>query len=144
MRNSGELPAANVRLQVGRDGLAEIEWDDGKKETILFQTEIQLGAMPIEKSVRLSIWTTESFGENDSFLVIHDTGKETLYLASGEIESATRQFLSVLTAAMSIISSILFAFALTMLYTTGRARNRFIAAQNIQLSKEVSRSPEAD
>ncbi len=113
MRNAGDVPATNVRLQIGGDGLAEIEWDDGKKETTLFQTEIQLGAIPIEKSVTLSLWTTESFGENDSFLVIHDTGKDTLYLASGETDSVVW---SLISGGVSVILGFTLAFIVLLVF----------------------------
>lgn len=110
MRNAGNLPATNVRLQIGKNGLAEVEWDDGRAETTLFQTEIELGAIPIEKSVTLSIWTVESFGVDDSFLVIHDTGKETLYLASGNPRDG---YWSLKSVVMSLCVSLAVALLLT-------------------------------
>ena len=81
IHNSGVVNASDVRLKVNFSGIAQIRWDDSESELIPFTTDIPLGSIPIDKTVRLDIWT--QLGIIGSASLIHETGKQTVVLEEG-------------------------------------------------------------
>ena len=74
LRNKGTLAANDSRIQMPRSGIAKVKWDDGTVETIAFTKDIPLGAIPIEKEVTVTAWTSRKLSDYDLPLLVHSTG----------------------------------------------------------------------
>lgn len=81
LRNNGDLPANGVRIQIKSKGIACLKWDDGRAEEKHFTTDVQVGDLPIGKSLSVSLWLEDALSpDNDKPLVIHNTGATTIDL----------------------------------------------------------------
>ena len=81
IRNTGDIDARDVRVDVNDSGFAVIEFDDETIKELAFAERIEIGVLQSDQTVRLSIWGKEaSFFENSTPLLLHRDGRTPIKL----------------------------------------------------------------
>ena len=115
IKNSGDLAAKDVRIQMNGRGLAYVEWDDGEVAEVEFNNDIDIGTIEIEKSLSVSAWTETTIGqESNNPLIVHSVGKQPVSFAqsgSSKSLSATVVIALMVGCLGMFVSVVVLAFA---------------------------------
>ncbi|MEP0062687.1 hypothetical protein, partial [Rhodopirellula bahusiensis] len=91
LKNTGDLPADNVRVVLPRfgdlpaNGRFQYERSDGAASEDSFVSEFDIGTVEADQLIDVSFWTSEELGESDVLTLSSKSGKE--YVQLGEKDS---------------------------------------------------------
>ncbi|GAB5515027.1 MAG: hypothetical protein Rhob2KO_27520 [Rhodopirellula baltica] len=111
LKNTGDLPADNVRVVFPRfgdlpaDGRFQYERSDGAARGDSFVSEFDIGTVEAEQLADVSFWTSEELGEGDQLTLSSKSGKE--YVQLREKQSSVGSisylwFIGILAVAISL------------------------------------------
>jgi hypothetical protein len=80
--NTGNRPAKQVELQIGRKGVARIKMKDQTTKEIEFTDRIPLNDLAIRETAKLEWWDdgSQPYSGNDSVEICHDAGNQNVSL----------------------------------------------------------------
>jgi hypothetical protein len=128
LRDTGDLGADDVRVQLDASGTAALHWNDGTKQQIEFVNEIPIGRLGIQKSVKITAWLNNTLFSWKEPLVVHNSGAQPIQLPKKLMEEPAT--IRVSTLVVILLIGTFGALSIWAKYMESRMKRERIAEEN--------------